>query len=90
MCVCADVRVEIKQKQQKCIICEFQANTVEVQSGLFEDQFQASVKMSTYLVAFIVCDFKYVTAKTASGVQVFLPENSPVCSVTPPCACVLA
>lgn len=52
------------------IICEFQAETVEVQSGLVEDQFGASVKMSTYLVAFVVCDFKSVTATTSSGVQV--------------------
>lgn len=62
------------EKNQGSITCELQANTVEVQSGLFEDQFPASVKMSTYLVAFIVCDFKSVTATTSSGVQVSLLE----------------
>ncbi|XP_070690250.1 endoplasmic reticulum aminopeptidase 2 [Pempheris klunzingeri] len=44
--------------------------TVEVNDGLLEDQFDASVKMSTYLVAFVICDFKSVTATTSSGVQV--------------------
>ncbi|XP_028270660.1 endoplasmic reticulum aminopeptidase 2 [Parambassis ranga] len=44
--------------------------TVEVNDGLLEDQFAPSVRMSTYLVAFVVCDFKSVTAKTSSGVQV--------------------
>uniref|UniRef100_A0A8C4I353 Aminopeptidase n=1 Tax=Dicentrarchus labrax TaxID=13489 RepID=A0A8C4I353_DICLA len=44
--------------------------TVEVDDGLLEDQFDASVKMSTYLVAFVICDFKSVTATTSSGVQV--------------------
>ncbi|KAF7660154.1 hypothetical protein LDENG_00286810 [Lucifuga dentata] len=45
-------------------------NTVEVNGGLLEDQFATSVKMSTYLVAFVICDFKSVTATTSSGVQV--------------------
>uniref|UniRef100_A0A8D0AK66 Aminopeptidase n=1 Tax=Sander lucioperca TaxID=283035 RepID=A0A8D0AK66_SANLU len=44
--------------------------TVEINDGLLEDQFDASVKMSTYLVAFVICDFKSVTATTSSGVQV--------------------
>ncbi|KAM4616809.1 leucyl-cystinyl aminopeptidase-like [Polymixia lowei] len=44
--------------------------TVEVSEGLLEDQFAVSVKMSTYLVAFVICDFKSVTATTSSGVQV--------------------
>ncbi|XP_003975193.2 endoplasmic reticulum aminopeptidase 2 [Takifugu rubripes] len=46
------------------------AKTVELHRGLFEDRFHPSVKMSTYLVAFIICDFKSVTTTTSSGVQV--------------------
>uniref|UniRef100_A0A3B4UPT6 Uncharacterized protein n=1 Tax=Seriola dumerili TaxID=41447 RepID=A0A3B4UPT6_SERDU len=45
-------------------------STVEVNNDLLEDRFAASVKMSTYLVAFVICDFKSVTATTSSGVQV--------------------
>uniref|UniRef100_A0A4W6GA61 Aminopeptidase n=1 Tax=Lates calcarifer TaxID=8187 RepID=A0A4W6GA61_LATCA len=44
--------------------------TVEVNDGLLEDRFAASVKMSTYLVAFVISDFKSITATTSSGVQV--------------------
>uniref|UniRef100_A0A674CI77 Aminopeptidase n=1 Tax=Salmo trutta TaxID=8032 RepID=A0A674CI77_SALTR len=38
--------------------------------GLMEDRFAVSVRMSSYLVAFIVCDFRSVSATTASGVKV--------------------
>lgn len=44
--------------------------TVEVDDGLLEDRFAKTVTMSTYLVAFVICDFKSVTARTSSGVQV--------------------
>ncbi|XP_047447734.1 endoplasmic reticulum aminopeptidase 2 [Mugil cephalus] len=44
--------------------------TVELSDGLLEDWFAPSVKMSTYLVAFVICDFKSVTSTTSSGVQV--------------------
>lgn len=54
--------------------CEFQVKTVEVDDGLLEDRFAKTVTMSTYLVAFVICDFKSVTARTSSGVQVSLME----------------
>ncbi|XP_037536391.1 endoplasmic reticulum aminopeptidase 2 [Nematolebias whitei] len=43
---------------------------VEIKDGLLEDEFAASVKMSSYLVAFVICDFKSVSATTSSGVKV--------------------
>ncbi|XP_010864060.3 endoplasmic reticulum aminopeptidase 2 [Esox lucius] len=44
--------------------------TVVLDDVLVEDRFTASVRMSSYLVAFIVCDFSSVSETTASGVKV--------------------
>eukprot|EP00794_Sanderia_malayensis_P004789 gene4789-5416_t len=52
-------------------------DTKTVGQGKIEDTFQPSVKISTYLVAFAIVDFKYKESKTDSGVKVrvYAPET---------------
>uniref|UniRef100_A0AAY4BGQ6 Aminopeptidase n=1 Tax=Denticeps clupeoides TaxID=299321 RepID=A0AAY4BGQ6_9TELE len=45
-------------------------STMELGNDLFEDRFETSVQMSTYLVALIVCDFRSVTGRTSSGIDI--------------------
>ncbi|XP_028402559.1 endoplasmic reticulum aminopeptidase 1-like [Dendronephthya gigantea] len=50
---------------------------LDIGNNLTETHFEQSVKMSTYLVAFVVCDFKHVGITTANGkkVRVWTPPE---------------
>ena len=49
-----------------------------------EDLFQKTMVMPTYLLAFIVCDYSYLSTVTASGVEVCFSVYVCVCV----CVCV--
>lgn len=60
-----------ERKRLQLVISVFQVKTVKINDDLLEDEFAASVKMSTYLVAFVICDFTFVSGTTSSGVKVW-------------------
>uniref|UniRef100_A0A8B9I1H5 Aminopeptidase n=1 Tax=Astyanax mexicanus TaxID=7994 RepID=A0A8B9I1H5_ASTMX len=66
----ANYSVRIRRGPSHIALSNMPVHTVELEDGLFEDRFEASVQMSTYLVAFIVCDFKSVSRRTVTGVDV--------------------
>ncbi|EPY73395.1 endoplasmic reticulum aminopeptidase 1 [Camelus ferus] len=67
----ASFSVKIRREPRHLAISNMPlVKSVTIAEGLIEDHFDVTVKMSTYLVAFIVSDFKSVSKMTKSGVKV--------------------
>lgn len=67
----ASFSIKIKRDPRHLAISNMPlVKSVNVAEGLIEDHFDITVKMSTYLVAFIISDFKSVSKMTKSGVKV--------------------
>ena len=60
----------VREKRHISLFNMPRTNTEAYTGGLEVDHFETSVKMSTYLVAFIVCDFKSLDSQTGKGTKV--------------------
>ncbi|XP_004678178.1 PREDICTED: endoplasmic reticulum aminopeptidase 1 [Condylura cristata] len=67
----ASFSVKIRREPRHLAISNMPlVKSVTIAEGLIEDHFDVTVKMSTYLVAFIISDFKSVSKMTKRGVKV--------------------
>nr|XP_045368472.1 endoplasmic reticulum aminopeptidase 2 isoform X2 [Camelus bactrianus] len=67
----ANFSIKIRRESRHIALSNMpKIKTVEVDGGLLEDHFGTTVKMSTYLIAYIVCDFNSVSGTASSGVKV--------------------
>lgn len=60
----------VHEKDYKALSNMPVAKTVSRNDGFLESRFKETVKMSTYLLAFIVCDFAYKESRTKRGNKV--------------------
>uniref|UniRef100_A0A9L0SHC4 Aminopeptidase n=1 Tax=Equus caballus TaxID=9796 RepID=A0A9L0SHC4_HORSE len=67
----ASFSIKIRRESRHIALSNMpKVKTIELEGGLLEDHFETTVKMSTYLVAYIVCDFNSVSGTSSSGVKV--------------------
>ncbi|XP_053337271.1 endoplasmic reticulum aminopeptidase 1b isoform X1 [Clarias gariepinus] len=67
----ANFTIHIRRESRHIAISNMpKVRTQALPNGLFEDQFGETVRMSTYLVAFIVCDFLSISKRTQHGVEI--------------------
>uniref|UniRef100_A0AC11ETG8 Endoplasmic reticulum aminopeptidase 2 n=1 Tax=Ovis aries TaxID=9940 RepID=A0AC11ETG8_SHEEP len=67
----ANFSIKIRRESRHIALSNMpKVKTIELEGGLLEDHFETTVKMSTYLVAYIVCDFTSVSGTASSGVKV--------------------
>uniref|UniRef100_A0A8B9XTS1 Endoplasmic reticulum aminopeptidase 2 n=1 Tax=Bos mutus grunniens TaxID=30521 RepID=A0A8B9XTS1_BOSMU len=67
----ANFSIKIRRESRHIALSNMpKVKTIELEGGLLEDHFETTVRMSTYLVAYIVCDFTSVSGTASSGVKV--------------------
>uniref|UniRef100_A0AAR2IQK3 Aminopeptidase n=1 Tax=Pygocentrus nattereri TaxID=42514 RepID=A0AAR2IQK3_PYGNA len=67
----ANFSIRIRRESRHISISNMpKLRTLALPDSLVEDQFDVTVKMSTYLVAFIVCDFLSISKNTEHGVKI--------------------
>ncbi|XP_070425720.1 endoplasmic reticulum aminopeptidase 2 [Equus przewalskii] len=67
----ASFSIKIRRESRHIALSNMpKVKTIELEGDLLEDHFETTVKMSTYLVAYIVCDFNSVSGTSSSGVKV--------------------
>ncbi|XP_015339309.1 endoplasmic reticulum aminopeptidase 1 [Marmota marmota marmota] len=67
----ANFSIKIRREPRHLAISNMPlVKSVTIAEGLIEDHFDVTVRMSTYLVAFIISDFESVSKMTKSGVKV--------------------
>lgn len=67
----ANFTIQIRREARHIALSNMpKVKTVELPGGVLEDHFDTSVRMSTYLVAFIVSDFQSVSKTTSHGVKI--------------------
>ncbi|XP_042187214.1 endoplasmic reticulum aminopeptidase 1b [Oncorhynchus tshawytscha] len=67
----ANFTIQIRRESRHIALSNMpKLKTVELPGGVLEDHFDTSVRMSTYLVAFIVSDFQSVSKTTSHGVKI--------------------
>uniref|UniRef100_A0A4W5KK14 Aminopeptidase n=1 Tax=Hucho hucho TaxID=62062 RepID=A0A4W5KK14_9TELE len=67
----ANFTIQIRRESRHIALSNMpKVKTVELPGGVLEDYFDTSVRMSTYLVAFIVSDFQSVSKTTSHGVKI--------------------
>lgn len=65
----------VHQKDYKALSNMPVAKVISRDDGFMESHFKETVKMSTYLLAFIVCDFAYKESHTKRGNRVCMDDG---------------
>ena len=66
----ATFTIKIKRKQHHSAISNMPRKKTTKEDDFLIDHFEKSVKMSTYLIAFVVSDFEFTETKTKNGLKV--------------------